>query len=233
MGDAIAKAEPSVVAILRYRDPDHPEETKAIRGLLPPVQVTRRTPQEFNQFGGFGDALNGNGVEDDSAIDFGSGVVIGQNGEMLTTFHVVKGAKRLEVRAAGLPQFEAEIIAADAHIDLAVIAPRQQPNGKTPKLKPLVIGDSDKLRKGSFLIALGNPFDAAKDGEASASWGILANRARKMTSSPNEAMTQFQLRHLPSLLQLDSKLNLGMSGGAVVNLRGELVGITTAAAPPL
>ena len=57
---------------------------------------------------------------------------------------------------------------ADSHIDLAVIAPRQYTDGSIPKLKPMVIGDADKLRKGSFLIALGNPFDAAKDGEPSA-----------------------------------------------------------------
>lgn len=228
MADAIAAAEPSVVAILRYRNPRDPDETKAIRGQLPPLPPRPRTSPELRRFmpDDFPDPS-----ADDQPIDFGSGVVIGAKGEILTAFHVVRGATKIEVRAWGSQQFEAEIIAADSHIDLAVIAPRQSTDGSIPKLKPMAIGDADKLRKGSFLIALGNPFDAAKDGEPSASWGILANKARKM-APPADRLTQSPLRHLPSLLQLDSKLNLGMSGGAVVNLKGELVGLTTAAANP-
>ena len=78
---------------------------------------------------------------------------------------------------------------------------------------------------------MGNPFNAGRDGRASASWGILANVARRLelpatVSDP----TKRQLRNYPTLLQLDSKLNLGMSGGAVVNLKGEVVGLTTNAA---
>ena len=93
------------------------------------------------------------------------------------------------------------------------------------------LGDATKLRKGSFLLALGNPFNSSKDGRASASWGILANIARKLDSAHLElAPNKRQLRHYPTLLQLDAKLNLGMSGGAVVNLKGELVGLTTDAA---
>ncbi len=112
-----------------------------------------------------------------------------------------------------------------------MIVPREVPDLPAPKLSPLPIGDASTLRKGSFLVALGNPFNAARDGKPSASWGILANIARKMYPSSDEVQRMdFQLKNYPTLLQLDAKLNLGMSGGAVINMKGELVGITTAAA---
>ena len=92
------------------------------------------------------------------SFDYGSGVVIGERGEILTVYHVVKGASRLIVRAAERQSFEAEIIAADPRSDLAVIAPIETPGRPVPKLKPIAVGDASKLRRGSFLVALGNPF---------------------------------------------------------------------------
>ena len=100
----------------------------------------------------------------------------------------------------------------------------------------MVIGDAGKLRKGAFLIALGNSFNAALDGKPSASWGILSNIARKLDMDLDDNMNVrpklVRLLNYPTLLQLDSKLNLGMSGGAVINLKGELVGLTTMASSP-
>ena len=228
MGDAIGRAEASVVAIAREKSEN--DETTAIRGRDPLQNAAIERRHNFAVgMGGLiiADPFGSEGI----SFDFGSGVVVGDNGEILTTFHVVRGAKALHVRAAGRQAFEAEIIAADPRSDLAVIAPRVIAGIPAPKLKPLVIGDSTKLRKGSFLIALGNPFNAARDGQASASWGILSNVARKIEMPDEERVRQeMQLRNYPTLLQLDAKLNLGMSGGAVVNLNGELVGLTTAAA---
>jgi len=165
------------------------------------------------------------------SFDYGSGVVIGDRGEILTAFHVVKGAERLEVRAVDRQAFKAEVLAADPRSDLAVIVPREIPGVPPPRLKPLPLGDATRLRKGTFLLALGNAFNAARDGRPSASWGILSNVARRLELSPeDQAMRKFQLRNYPTLLQLDAKLNVGMSGGAVVNLKGELVGLTTSLA---
>ena len=115
------------------------------------------------------------------SFDYGSGVVIGDAGEILTAFHVVKGAERLEVRAVDSPGFEAEVLAADPRSDLAVIVPREIAGVASPRLKPLRIGEANKLRKGMFLLSLGNPFNAARDGRPSASWGILANIARRQS----------------------------------------------------
>jgi serine protease Do len=99
-----------------------------------------------------------------------------------------------------------------------------------------LIGDAGKLRKGAFLISLGNSFNAARDGKPSASWGILSNIARKLEIDLEDNMSvrpkPVRLLNYPTLLQLDSKLNLGMSGGAVINLKGELVGLTTMASSP-
>lgn len=224
LGDAIAGAEPSVVAIAREKSEG--DETLAVRGR------GAGRDRVFERRAGTGAIPN---VDDPGtgslSFDNGSGVVIGNKGEILTAFHVVQGAKVLHVRAENRQAFEAEIIAADPRSDLAVLAPRVAPGQPAPKLKPLALGDSSRLRKGAFLVALGNPFNAAaRDGKPSASWGILSNVARRFEQPMEERMMrESQLRNLPTLLQLDSKLNLGMSGGAVINLKGELVGLTTAA----
>ena len=170
------------------------------------------------------------------SFDFGSGVVIGDRGEILTAFHVVRGAAQLKVRGPGRVSFDAEVIAADPRSDLAVIAPVQQADADRPRLKPIAIGDASRLRKGSFLVVLGNSFNAARnDGSPSASWGILSNVARRLDSESDgdgPCPTRTKLQEFSTLLQLDAKLNLGMSGGAVINLKGELVGITTTASSP-
>ena len=169
------------------------------------------------------------------SFDFGSGVVIGDDGQILTAYHVVRGAARLIVRAADRQEFEAEIIAADPRSDLAVIAPSPFRECPLPGSSRLSLGDASQLRKGAFLVALGNPFNAAQDGKPSASWGILSNVARRVEPEQDEmsmGVRKMTLPNYPTLLQLDSKLNLGMSGGAVLNLKGELVGLTTMASSP-
>jgi S1-C subfamily serine protease len=91
------------------------------------------------------------------------------------------------------------------------------------------LGRAEALRKGSFLIALGNPYHASRDGKASASFGILSNTTRRIVAPADDPRpeTRQMFRHQPTLLQLDAKLNLGMSGGAVVDLSGQLAGVTT------
>ena len=221
--EAIARAEPSVVAIGREKD-GNSEQTTAVRGRMAPPMPPQEPPFGF---GGF--VPDDVDLPDYIASDYGSGVVVGDRGEILTTFHVVKGARRLVVRPASGRLFDAEILAADPRSDLAVIVPREIPGRRRPTLKPITLGDGTKVRKGMFLLALGNPFNAGRDGKASASWGILANVARRIDSSQIDLQAR-QLRHYPTMLQLDAKLNLGMAGGAVVNLKGEMIGLTTNAA---
>ena len=210
LADAIARAEPAVVAIAREKAEG--DRTTAIRGKNPEPHLLPSDAERVS-------------------FDYGSGVVIGPSGEILTAYHVVKGAKRLIVWAVERQGFEAELIAADPRSDLAVLVPRKPPGLPAPRLTPLALGDASRLRKGSFLVALGNPFNAARDGRASASWGILSNVARRLEPTSEERNRRaLQLRNYPTMLQLDAKLNLGLSGGAVINLAGALVGVTTAAA---
>src|SRR4051812_30773329 len=116
MADAIATAEPSVVAIHRLKG-ENPQETLAVRG--------RKTVPIFPEPSRFDPRLPlPTETEDFISFDYGSGVVVGESGQILTAFHVVRGAARLRVRAAGRQSFDAEVIAADPRSDLAVIAPR-------------------------------------------------------------------------------------------------------------
>lgn len=216
----IDRTESSVVAITRTRV-EEGGPTRAIRGAGPaefqrqPFDAPDLADPDFLPMPG----------------DFGSGVVVGPHGEVLTAFHVVKGSARIHVRAAGRLSFDAEVIAADPRSDLAVIAPRGLPPNARSPLKPIPLGQAETMRKGSFVIALGNPFNTARDGTASASWGIVSNTMRKILPPNDDRLESMLLaqtfRHQPTLWQLDTKLNLGMSGGAIVNLKGELVGITT------
>jgi len=222
---AIERARPSVVAIARVRG-DEPDKTTAILGEPPAVNVPLGPENDPEKPLRFNYAAPG---------DFSSGVVIGPGKAIVTTYHTLRGSAQIWVRTADRQEFEAVIIAADPRSDLAVIVPREG-TAPMPKLTPMAVGDATKLRPGSFLIAMGNPYNAARDGKASAGWGILANTARRFhtptdTDRPN-IRPQFFL-YQPTLLQLDAKLNLGMSGGAVVNMKGELVGLTTAAASPV
>jgi serine protease Do len=240
VADAIERARPSVVAITRL--PSEDGQTLAVQGRVAPEEPEGPGAFAAPELGGprpdrpgfphFGDVRTAPAIEAYALPgDYSGGVVIGDQGQILTTYHLLRGARQIRVRGHGVV-FDAEIIAADPRTDLAVIMPKP---GSVPagKLKPLPIGKAEALRQGAFLIALGNPFNAARDGNASASLGILANTARRIEppsgSSPN--VKQF-FKFQPTLLQLDSKLNLGMSGGAVINLRGELVGITTSEASP-
>ncbi len=224
VADSIENAQESVVAISPIRR-NTGTATNAVRGKTVPVGA------DFRPMAGVFDPMS----QDFQSFDYGSGVVIGTEGQILTAFHVVQGADMILVRAANRQEFYAEVIASDPRSDLAVIAPKViTENGiaKVPVLKPIKMGDSDKLRRGSFLVAMGNPFNSAKDGRPSAAFGILSNRARRLDLNIDEGMTGRQLRHLPTLLQLDSKLNLGMSGGALVNMNGDLVGLTTTGGNP-
>ena len=118
VADAVAKAEPSVVAIARTKS-EKGEGTTAIKGRNPePLPI----PDDGNNA-----ALRGFDEPEEIAFDYGSGVVIGDKGQILTAFHVVRGAKQIDVKAPGQKPFQAEIIAADPRTDLAVIVPREGP----------------------------------------------------------------------------------------------------------
>jgi serine protease Do len=164
---------------------------------------------------------------------FGSGVVIdAREGLILTMAHVVRDATKLFVRLPGGAGSWADIHALDARSDLAVLRLIDRPSN----LKELKLGDGGKLRKGDFLLSLSNPFAAGfPDGSPSASRGIVSNLRRRATGLlsdvlPYERNARLPLYCMGTLIQTDMRLNMGCSGGALLNLQGELVGLTSALA---
>ena len=139
----------------------------------------------------------------------GSGVVITPGGEVLTNNHVVEGADTIRVKLEDGRSFEAEVLGRDPLTDLALLklkgSPRSLPVAK--------LGDSDAVRVGDWLLAIGNPFGLA----TSVSAGILSARARNIGEGPYD-----------DFLQTDAAINPGNSGGPLFNLRGEVIGINTA-----
>jgi S1-C subfamily serine protease len=168
---------------------------------------------------------------------YGSGVVLDESGLILTNYHVVKDATKLFVRLPGDKHGYTDIYAADPRSDLAVLRLIKLPAG----LKALKIGDGSKVKKGQFVLSIANPFAAGfRDGSPSASWGIISNVRRRAPTPVSDAPTEIDrrseieqkktLHHYGTLLQTDARLNLGCSGGALIDLKGELIGLTTALA---
>lgn len=159
---------------------------------------------------------------------FGSGVAIDAAGLILTNYHVVQDATKLYVRLPGGKGSYADIHAADPRSDLAVL---RLLNAKVLPLTPIRLGDADKMERGHFVLSIANIFAAGfRDGQPSASWGILSNIRRRAVAEPRDETQVKPLHHYGTLLQTDARLHLGCSGGALVNLQGEMIGLTTALA---
>ncbi len=141
-----------------------------------------------------------------SAIAYGAGVVIKKDGLIVTNSHVVDEAQSIEVQLQDHRVFPATKVAEDPHIDVAVLRIAAH------DLKPLPWGDSDKVRVGEQVFAIGNPFDLG----ASVSRGIISATGRSIPE-PSASFEDY--------LQTDAAINPGNSGGALVNIHGELIGI--------
>lgn len=144
----------------------------------------------------------------------GSGVVYGSDGYIITNNHVVEGANQIFVIFADGARFPAELIGADPETDLAVLLVDR------PDLAPITLGTSDSLVIGEPAIAVGNPLGLR--GGPTVTSGIISALNRTLGVNGNDA--------LYGLVQTDAPIAPGSSGGALVNARGELIGITTAIA---
>ena len=168
---------------------------------------------------------------------FGSGIVVDGVGLVLTAYHLVRPAtefsdsdSRLVVFAADGTRRPADVIAADPRSDLAML--RVVADGPLG-WQAIEIGAGERLRPGQFVLALGNPFGvAAADGLTSASWGIVSNIRRRpaIDSRYEEERQRPPLYAFSTLVQTDARLNLGISGGALIDVEGRLVGVTMALA---
>ena len=157
----------------------------------------------------------------EAVVSRGSGVVIDEEGYVLTNVHVVDGVKRVFVKFNdGSEPIEAERVALNAGKDVALLR-LKSPGRKFPAVK---FAKDDDLLLGETVIALGNPFGYA----GSVSRGILSSRARR---GPNEDRSRGDLDTL-DWIQTDAAINPGNSGGPLINLRGDLIGINVATLRP-
>ena len=168
----------------------------------------------FDPFGFFGNPNQGGGsqrrkMQTPKKEATGSGVIISSDGYIVTNNHVVNGADELTVTLNDNREYSARIIGTDPQTDLALI----KINGKN--LPTLPIGDSDKLKVGEWVLAVGNPYNLSSTVTA----GIVSAKARSMGGDGGNGP------QISSFIQTDAAINPGNSGGALVNAQGELVGI--------
>ena len=147
----------------------------------------------------------------------GSGVVILENGTILTNLHVVAGSKRITVTFYDGMESEAEVVGLHPNNDLAVIRAKKIPDD----LPPATMGASGRLKPGDEVVAVGFPFGIGP----SVSAGVVSGLGRSFRSPKGERM-------LSGLIQFDAAANSGNSGGPLVTMDGEVVGIVTAILNP-
>jgi S1-C subfamily serine protease len=153
----------------------------------------------------------------DEYVSYGSGVVIDENGYLLTNDHVIHGADRIQVRfGTSTNEYEATVIKSDAKTDVALLKLKAQPGEKFRAIK---LAKEDDLLLGETVLALGNPLNLG----GSVTRGILSSKSRTVPREGERITNQ-------NLLQTDAPINPGNSGGPLVNLRGELIGINATVA---
>jgi S1-C subfamily serine protease len=183
---------------------------KAYENILPSV---------VRVIGLMDDKDEGKDNEEQRALErsLGTGVVIIDNGTILTNLHVVWGAKKIRVRFAGGHESEAVMISAQPENDLAVLKALSLPDD----LEAATMRSTADLRPGDHVIAVGHPFGIGP----SVSYGVVSGLRREFRSPEGE-------RTLTNLIQFDAAANPGNSGGPLVTMDGEVVGIVTAILNP-
>ncbi len=165
----------------------------------------------FGPFRGSPHDQGGGGI----SIASGSGVIIESDGLIVTNHHVIKGADEIEVTMNDNRSYSARLIGKDPSTDLAVLKIDER------GLPFLPIGNSDQVKVGEWVLAVGNPFNLASTVTA----GIVSAKARNINILDDQSAIE-------SFIQTDAAVNSGNSGGALVNLEGELIGINSAIATP-
>lgn len=143
----------------------------------------------------------------------GSGVILSEDGYIVTNNHVIDGAEKLEVLLNDNSTYEATVIGTDEATDLALI--KVEAKG----LSPITFGNSEAVKIGEWVLAVGNPFGF----NSTVTAGIVSAKARSLNQNSRNGRMGIE-----SFIQTDAALNPGNSGGALVNLKGELIGINSA-----
>jgi len=196
MAEIVAAVKPAVVNI---------SSTKTIRGgeISSPFFNDSFLKRFFGNEFGFSEK-----PREYKQSGLGSGVIVEKDGYILTNNHVVKGAEEIKVTLSDKREFKGKVIGSDQKTDLAVI---KIDSHNLPVIK---LGDSEKLKVGEMVLAIGNPFGLSH----TVTSGIVS-----ATGRANVGIADYE-----DFIQTDAPINPGNSGGALVNIRGELVGINTA-----
>lgn len=146
----------------------------------------------------------------------GSGIVYDREGHIITNYHVIEGAEELFVTLPDESTVPAEVIGSDPSVDLAVI----KVEADTDLLQPVPLGESEDLRVGQFVVAIGNPFGL----ERTLTVGVVSALGR-VIQSPDESF-------IGEIIQTDAAINPGNSGGPLLDLSGRIIGVNTAIFSP-
>ncbi|OCG25700.1 serine endoprotease DegQ [Gilliamella sp. HK2] len=172
------------------------------------TQMQNNMPEEFRRFFGYPDS------QSRSFTGLGSGVIIdAEKGYVVTNNHVIDGADKITVALNDGHEFKAKLIGKDPQSDIALLK-----IDDAKKLTAIKLADSDNLRVGDYAVAIGNPFGIGQ----TVTSGIISALAR----------SGLNMNGFENFIQTDASINQGNSGGALINLNGELVGINTAIIAP-
>lgn len=198
-----ALAAPPVVVDLADR------VAKTLPGV---VNISSVTVTRARGFGGMDEFLNLWGIpQERKQSSLGSGLILDTDGYVMTNFHVIAEADEVLVTLLDKRQLRARLVGSDEKMDIALL--KLQEKGKTPAgLQPVRLGDSEKIRIGDSVFAVGNPMGL----QHTVTIGIISAKHRTIGQGPFD-----------NFLQTDAAINPGNSGGPLFNLEGEVVGINT------
>ncbi len=208
---------PTVVHINTVINPKHDESADN-------DQQGQQGQQGQNPFDFFGPGFNMPNIPRGPQRASGSGVIISSDGYIVTNNHVVADADKIDVVLYDKREFSADVIGRDPNTDMALIKINAH------DLQPITIGNSDESRVGQWVLAVGNPFNLTSTVTA----GIISAKGRNINllgqSSPYGGNKSKGNTAIEDFIQTDAAVNPGNSGGALVNTKGELIGINTAIA---
>jgi len=210
--DAVRKSMPAVVNVFSSRNANG-TTTSESESPLPKKKSKPKTPKQpntqeewFNFF--FGDP-NQTPPDNEPEFNTGSGVLVSQEGVILTNHHVIDGADNIEIALGDGRKTKATIIGSDPETDIAVL------KINLPNLpQPIVLGNIDSVKVGDVVLAIGNPFGVGQ----TVTSGIVSALGRD----------KLGINTFENFIQTDAAINPGNSGGALVDTRGNLIGINTA-----
>ena len=199
-----------VVSIKSYASTRGQQAYGGSQGYIDPFEFFFGTPRRQQPRQQPRDGGNGN---QEQPRGLGSGVILSEDGYNVTNNHVIDGADRLEVTLNDNSIYNATVVGTDPATDVALI------KIDASRLPVIPIGDSDALRVGEWVLAVGNPFGFT----STVTTGIVSAKARSVAQA-----ARGRSMGIESYIQTDAAVNPGNSGGALVNINGELVGINTA-----